>query len=202
MEFNIHKHFYFTIRKPVVPNKKESAIILIKFLRVVLNALTVSFVRSIIHFIGVINNGLKARGSMIVHMHRRSKIVFFLEDARWLAAATAKRKARTKEKMHPSSVIHCPGCTPYVFPCRGASRIIQIIASEMIISDDHATVDLAALKWHARVQRYLHLILDSIKGTYFMLYPKVFRNSRLPDERAIAAPTVWKTLARMNKLFS
>ena len=111
---------------------------------------------------------------------------FSLEDARWLAVAAGERKARTKERMHPSSVIHCPGCTPYVFPCRGASRIIQIIASEMIISDDHATVDLAALKWHARVQRYLHLILDSIKGTYFMLYPKVFRNSRLPDERAIA----------------
>lgn len=145
MEFNIRKHFYFTITKLVVPNKKKSAIILIKFLCVILNASTVSFVRYIIHFIGVINNGLKARGSMIVHMHRRSKIVFFLEDARWLAAAAAKRKARTKE-MHPSSVIHCPGCTPYVFPCRGASRIIQIIASEMIISDDHATVDLAALK--------------------------------------------------------
>lgn len=148
MEFNTHKHFYFTITKLVVLNKKKSAIILIKLLRVILNTLTVSFVRSIIHFIGVINNGLKARGSMIVHMHRRSKIVFFffLEDARWLAAAAGKRKARTKEKMHPSSVIHCPGCTPYVFPCRGASRIIQIIASEMIISDDHATVDLAALK--------------------------------------------------------
>ena len=71
---------------------------------------------------------------------------FSLEDARWLAVAAGERKARTKERMHPSSVIHCPGCTPYVFPCRGASRIIQIIASEMIISDDHATVDLAALK--------------------------------------------------------
>lgn len=69
-----------------------------------------------------------------------------LKDARWLAVTAGERKARTKERMHPSSVIHCPDCTPYVFPCRGASRIIQIIASEMIISDDRATVDLAALK--------------------------------------------------------
>lgn len=71
---------------------------------------------------------------------------FFLADARWLEVATGKRKARTKERMHSSSVIHCPGRTPYVFSYGGAFRIIQIIASEMIISDDHASVDLAALK--------------------------------------------------------
>lgn len=114
----------------------------------------VRFDGSIIHFISGINNGSEARGSMIVHMQRRSRIVFFFFLLSFfrractvaVAVEAGKRRARTKERMHPSSVIHCPGCTPYVFPCRGASRIIQIIASEMIISDDHATVDLAALK--------------------------------------------------------
>jgi hypothetical protein len=49
-------------------------------------------------------------------------------------------------EMHPSSVIHCPGCEPYVrtFPrSRCIARIIQIIASEMIISNEHASTDLA-----------------------------------------------------------
>lgn len=79
------------------------------------------------------------------------------------------------------SVIHCPGCEPYVFPRRSASRTIQIIASEMIISDDRASADLAAWKRHTRDRHavYLHLILDSIKNTYFIIYPKALRNSRL-----------------------
>ena len=64
---------------------------------------------------------------MIVYTERRSKIVsfflffsfFFLSSLPGRTVAGARRE-KGKERMHPSSVIHCPGCTPYVFPCRGA----------------------------------------------------------------------------------
>ena len=44
---------------------------------------------------------------------------FFLSSLPGRTVAGARRE-KGKERMHPSSVIHCPGCTPYVFPCRGA----------------------------------------------------------------------------------
>lgn len=102
---------------------------------------------------------------MIVHMERRSKIVFFFLFSlfffflsslprRTVAGGFARgeRKARTKERKGKDAPFERNSLS-WLHAVRISlqRRIIQIIASEMIISDDHATVDLAALKWHARV---------------------------------------------------
>lgn len=66
--------------------------------------------------------------------------------------AWGERKARTKERKGKDAPFERNSLS-WLHAVRISlqRRIIQIIASEMIISDDHATVDLAALKWHARV---------------------------------------------------
>lgn len=121
---------------------------------------------------------------------REVKDRFFVDIPATVRATEAAGKDVERKEMHPSSVIHCPGCEPYVFPRRSASRIIQIIASEMIISDDCASMTLPLendTRGPARGGRYLHLFLVSIKDTYFIIYPKVLRNSRLRAYRAARA---------------
>jgi len=76
---------------------------------------------------------------------REVKHRFFVDIPTAVKATEAAAGKNVERKgMHPSSIIHCPDCEPYVFPHRSASRIIQIIASEMIISDDRSSADLAA----------------------------------------------------------
>ena len=88
---------------------------------------------------------------MIVYTERRSKIVFFFlflffflfifspwTHGGWREARERKGKDAPFER-NSLSWLHAVRISLQ-------RRIIQIIASEMIISDDHATVDLAALK--------------------------------------------------------
>lgn len=98
------------------------------------------------------------------YTERRLKIVFFFSFSlfffpslprRTVAAggwfARGERKARGRRKGKDAPFERNSLSWLHAVRISSQRRIIQIIASEMIISDDHATVDLAALKWHARV---------------------------------------------------